>query len=367
MLSPKIVLPTRLYRRLGPCCLLLVMVFCWISTVQADPSAESTLQSDHILSQQILAQSQPTVALPSSQSALQAATPTMQAPLSASAANPAQPSAASTDVEMLSLPDLKSPVIDQAGVLSREQLQQLSEKILQIYQAGQAQIGLVVVSSTGQEAIFDYALRLAEQWQLGSAKHDNGLLIVVAVEDRRIQILTGYGLEGVLPDVINYQIIQNQITPYFKQGQYAQGLTAGLDEISRILQLDPDIAKQQAEVLKTQQEQAHQQQKAVSSVLQFSMAILIVAVVASLFVGRKVASIAAGAAGVVAGIVSGVGIGTSVLIGFGLFILIISSIAQLLLQLLASGAGRGGGGFGGSGGYRGGGGGFGGGGASGSW
>lgn len=148
------------------------------------------------------------------------------------------------------LPTLNQPVIDQANVLSETEKQQLSQKILNLYQQGKAQIGIVIVPTTGQEDIFDYALRVGEKWQLGSSKRDNGLLIAVAINDHRIQILTGYGLEGVLPDIVASRIIRNQITPYFKQAQYAQGLNAGLDEIGRILNLDPEVAQQAAQDLK---------------------------------------------------------------------------------------------------------------------
>ena len=79
----------------------------------------------------------------------------------------------------------------QATTQTSEQQQQLSQHILKMYQAGQAQIGIVIVPSTGQQDIFSYALNIAEQWQLGTAKHDHGLLLVVAVNDRRMQILTG--------------------------------------------------------------------------------------------------------------------------------------------------------------------------------
>ncbi|MGK7732173.1 TPM domain-containing protein, partial [Acinetobacter baumannii] len=154
------------------------------------------------------------------------------------------------------LPTLNQPVIDQANVLSETEKQQLSQKILNLYQQGKAQIGIVIVPTTGQEDIFDYALRVGEKWQLGSSKRDNGLLIAVAINDHRIQILTGYGLEGVLPDIVASRIIRNQITPYFKQAQYAQGLNAGLDEIGRILNLDPEVAQQAAQDLKERQHQA---------------------------------------------------------------------------------------------------------------
>lgn len=130
------------------------------------------------------------------------------------------------------LPTLNEPVIDQAHILSAEDKQAIGQKIRALHDTGKAQIGVVIVPTTGQEDIFGFAMRIAEKWQLGSAKRDNGILMAIAVNDRRIQILTGYGLEGIMPDIIVSRIIRNQITPYFKQAQYAQGIDAGLTEIT---------------------------------------------------------------------------------------------------------------------------------------
>ncbi len=267
------------------------------------------------------------------------------------------------------LPTLNQPVIDQANILSEAEKQQLDQKILSLYQQGKAQIGIVIVPTTGQEDIFDYALRVGEKWQLGSSKRDNGLLIAVAVNDRRIQILTGYGLEGVLPDIVASRIIRNQITPYFKQAQYAQGLSAGIDEIGRILNLDPEVAQQAAQDLKERQHQAAEEQQAKQTTLTMALFILVAGIVGSFIVGRPLSASTAGVAAAVAGFVNGAGLVTSLLLGFGIFFLLITSIAQFILQaiLSGSGGGRGGGFGGGGGGYGGGGGRFGGGGASGSW
>ncbi|MFC3902963.1 uncharacterized protein SAMN05421749_10445 [Acinetobacter marinus] len=270
---------------------------------------------------------------------------------------------------------LNAPIIDQANVLSAAQNAELSQKIQKIYQEGKAQIGIVIVPSTGQEDIFQYGMRVAEEWKLGSAERDNGLLIVVALNDRRIQILTGYGLEGVLPDIINHQIIENQIKPQFKQQQYAQGLNDALTEIDRVLSQDPEVAQQAAEELKQRQAQAHQQQQAQESTLGLSLFILIFSVLASAFFGRKLTALGAGIAGTALGMFNGIGLVMSLALGFGMFFLVISSLAQILFQAFLSGGGSGrggggssgGGGFGGGGGYSGGGGSFGGGGASGSW
>ncbi|MFT4020856.1 MAG: TPM domain-containing protein [Acinetobacter sp.] len=269
-----------------------------------------------------------------------------------------------------SLPTLDQPVIDQAKLLNASDVERLNQKIKTLYQQGKAQIGVIIVPTTGQEDIFSYAMRVAEQWKLGSAKRDNGLLIAVAVNDRRIQIVTGYGLEGVLPDVMVSRIIRNNITPLFKQGQYAQGIEGGLDAISQILNQDPEIAKQAADDLKKQHDDALHAEQARDRMFLYTAIILVVGIFASFIVGNRLSAATAGVAAVTAGVVSGVGLVTSLFLGVAVFFLLVTSLAQIILQaVLSGGGGRGGGsgGFGGGGGYSGGGGSFGGGGASGSW
>ena len=269
------------------------------------------------------------------------------------------------------LPTLNEPVVDQANLLSAAEKQAISQKILQLHEQGKAQIGVVIVPTTGQEDIFDYAMRVAEKWQLGSAKRDNGILMAIAVNDRRIQILTGYGFEGIMPDIIVSRIIRNQITPYFKQAKYAQGIEAGLNEISSILNQDPEVAAQAAQELKERQEQALHEQQAKEKTFTTALIILVVGIFASFIVGKRLSASTAAVAGTVAGLVNGAGLLTSLLIGGAIFFLLITAIAQAIFQMFLAGGGgggvrSGGGGFGG-GGYSGGGGGFGGGGASGSW
>ena len=268
------------------------------------------------------------------------------------------------------LPTLNEPIVDQANLLTAGEKQALSQRILNLHEHGKAQIGVVIVPTTGQEDIFDFAMRVAEKWQLGSAKQDNGLLMAIAVNDRRIQILTGYGLEGVLPDIIVSRIIRNQITPYFKQAQYAHGIDAGLAEIERILNMDPEVAANAAQELKDRQEKALHEQQAKEKTFSTALFILIAGIIGSFIVGKPLSASTAAVAGTVAGLVNGAGMLTSLLIGGGIFFLLITAIAQTIFQLILSSAGRGGGrggGFGGGGGFSGGGGGFGGGGASGSW
>ena len=286
---------------------------------------------------------------------------------------PAQPPQIANDMAegqiQRDLPSLNEPVIDQANILSPAEKQAISQRILNLHNAGKGQVGVVIVPTTGQEDIFDYSMRIADAWQLGSAKRDNGLLMTIAINDRRIQILTGYGLEGVLPDIVAGRIINDKITPYFKQAQYAQGIDSGLTEIERILNLDPEIAAQAADELKERQEQAYQAQKASKATFSSVLFIIVAGVIASMIFGRKLSAATAAVAGTAAGLVNGMGLIASLMIGAGVFFLLVTSLAQLILHAFMAGGGRGGsgrGGFGG-GGFGGGGGGFGGGGASGSW
>ncbi len=268
------------------------------------------------------------------------------------------------------LPTLNEPVIDQANILSASEKQQISARILKLNEQAKAQIGVVIVPTTGQEDIFDFTMRVAEQWKLGSEKQDNGLLMAIAINDRRIQIATGYGLEGVLPDIVASRIIRNNITPYFKQNQFAQGIDTGLAEIENILNMDPEVAAQAALELKERQAQALHEQQAKEKTFNTALIILIAGIIGSFVVGKRLSASTAAVAGTVAGLVNGAGLLTSLLIGGGIFFLLITTIAQVLFQAVLSGSGGRGGGSGGGfggGGYRGGGGGFGGGGASGSW
>jgi uncharacterized protein len=269
------------------------------------------------------------------------------------------------------LPSLTALVIDQAHILSIEEKQAIEQKLSVIYKQAKAQIGVVIVPTTGQEDIFDYSMRVAEAWKLGSAKNDNGILITVAINDRRIQIVTGYGLEGVLPDIVLNRIIRQDISPEFQAGKFSQGLIAGIVQIENILNMDPEIAEQAAKELKERQEQALLEKEGRDRIFKGTFIILLIGIFASYAIGNRLSATIAGAAGIVMGLMNGIGLLSSVLLGFGIFFLLITAIAHTIFKLiLSASSNRGGGSGGGSsggGGYRGGGGRFGGGGASGSW
>lgn len=137
----------------------------------------------------------------------------------------------------------QTPVIDQAGALSSAQTASLNKKLHQWQAQNIMQGAVVIVDSTDGEDTFHYALSIAERWQLGSAERDNGLLMLIAIKDRQLQILTGYGLEGALPDISVKRIIRDNITPAFKANNHFQGIEQGLNAIVGQLTADADTQR----------------------------------------------------------------------------------------------------------------------------
>lgn len=122
-------------------------------------------------------------------------------------------------------------VNDYTGTLSSSQIQQLEKKLVAFDDSTSTQIVVAVVKSVGDYDINEYALELGRKWGVGSAGKNNGIMVLVALGDRKISIQTGYGLEGVLPDIYAKRIIENDIKPYFKSGDYYAGLESGTDAI----------------------------------------------------------------------------------------------------------------------------------------
>jgi uncharacterized protein len=124
-------------------------------------------------------------------------------------------------------------VNDYTGTLSEVQKQQLESKLVAFDDSSSTQIAIAIIKSVGQYDINDYALGLGRSWGVGGAKKNNGVMIVVSLGDRKIAMQTGYGLEGALPDIITKRIIENEIKPYFKEGDYYGGLDAGTTAIMK--------------------------------------------------------------------------------------------------------------------------------------
>ena len=128
-------------------------------------------------------------------------------------------------------PDPPRLVNDLTNTLSEKELGLLENKLVALNDCTSTQVSIVMLETTGGDEIADYAFRLGDAWGIGSSKYNNGVLLLVAKADRRMFIATGYGVEGVLPDIRCSRIIEDVIKPRFKSGDYYGGLDAGTDQI----------------------------------------------------------------------------------------------------------------------------------------
>lgn len=141
-------------------------------------------------------------------------------------------------------PALTGRVVDQANILTDQQEQQLTSKLAAHEKKTSNQVVVVTLPSLQGYDIADYGYQLGRHWKIGQKNLDNGVLLIVAPNERKVRIETGYGLEGVLPDVLANQIIQDQILPHFRNGDFAGGIEAGtqaiLDAIAGEYQASPN-------------------------------------------------------------------------------------------------------------------------------
>ncbi|MGR6139187.1 hypothetical protein A7X89_18540 [Stenotrophomonas maltophilia] len=137
------------------------------------------------------------------------------------------------------IPALDDPVVDTANALSASTRATLREQALQLQARKGAQLQVLVVPSVGDDGIEAYAQRVFEQWQLGRAGVDDGVLLLVAVQDRRVRIQTGYGLEGTIPDAYAARIIDKAIVPRLREGDLDQGLLDGSKVLVALIDGDP--------------------------------------------------------------------------------------------------------------------------------
>jgi uncharacterized protein len=266
----------------------------------------------------------------------------------------------------VAVPPLTGRVIDLTGTLSGGAVNRIENELANLEAKKGSQIAVLIVPSTQPEDIEQYGIRVAEQWKLGRKGVDDGAILLVAKNDRRVRIEVGYGLEGALSDAISNRIIDETITPHFKLGDYDAGVEEGVKQMISVADGEP----------LPEPDRKWEHKSGVDHLLPFVLVLVVVAsgVLRAIF-GRLFGSLATG--GLAGGIVWLISHLLTLGVGAG-------AIAFLFAMLLGSargwstgsggwrggfGGGLGGGGFGGGGGggFGGGGGGFGGGGASGSW
>ena len=129
------------------------------------------------------------------------------------------------------VPELKHYATDLSGTLSADQISQLDQFLSSFDKTTSTQIIVLMVSSLNGEDLEEYSMRVAEANRIGRKGKDNGVLLLVARNDRKVRIEVGYGLEGALPDALAGQIVRQEIGPHFRQGDYYGGLCAGVQAI----------------------------------------------------------------------------------------------------------------------------------------
>ena len=281
------------------------------------------------------------------------------------------------------VPPLTARVIDTSGTLKPDEIAALDAKLAALEKDKGSQLVVLMVPTTAPEDIVAYAQRVGDTWKIGRRNVGDGILLVVAVKDRRVRIAVAKTLEGAVPDIAASHIIEDAITPHFRQGQYAQGLEAGVDQIAARVR-----GEELPPVAAPQQQRGGGQDNSFGLLelgLMLFIALPIVNALSRGIFGRKLGALmtAVGMGGlafvVTTSIALAVVAGVIALL-YGLF----SAAASMLPQSRSGGGGMfppmGGGGWGGGGGFgggfgggggggfsSGGGGDFGGGGASGSW
>lgn len=264
----------------------------------------------------------------------------------------------------LAVPALTAHVVDSTGTLSGEQVQALEGKLSAFELNRGAQVVLLLVPTTQPEDISSYANRVANTWKIGRKEIGDGLLVVVAKNDRKVRIEVAKTLEGAIPDLAAKRIIDEAITPRFKQGDFAGGLDAGLDQIMKLIS---------GEALPAPNSESSGDKAGFEwmdlAIFAF-IAVPVLAAVARSMLGPKLGALATGGA---------VGV-LAMLVTSSLLIAVLAALVALLFTLFSTlprsaghsgwgaGGGWGAGSRGGGGGFSSGGGGdFGGGGASGDW
>src|SRR4051812_46414199 len=142
---------------------------------------------------------------------------------------------ASIALAIVAVPPLVGRVVDQTGTLGSGDVAALNQTIRDFEARKGSQVAVLIVLTTDGEAIEQFSLRVAEAWKIGRKKIDDGAVLVIAKNDRHLRIEVGYGLEGALTDVTTKRIIDEDITPKFKSGDFAGGISAGVDRMIRVV------------------------------------------------------------------------------------------------------------------------------------
>ncbi len=263
----------------------------------------------------------------------------------------------------VAVPPLKARVADLTGTLSGAQQQDLERRLREFESRKGSQIAVLMLPSTQPETIEEYSIRVADAWKIGRARVDDGVIVVVAKDDRKLRVEVGRGLEGAIPDAVAKRVVSDVIAPHFRSGDFYGGVAAGTDALMKLIEGEGLPAPRSGVII----DGVHRPIDFQTIFLLFFALVLTGAIFGRLF-GRVIgAGISGGIVGAIVWLVAGV-LAFAVIGGLIGFVIALVNGMGSRRGGWSSGPGgwSGGGGFGG-GGFSGGGGGFSGGGASGSW
>ena len=143
----------------------------------------------------------------------------------------------------LEVPILERQVTDLAGLFSLSAASEMDHRLKILEEETGAQVAVLTIPSLEGQVLEDFSMRVVEAWKLGSQDRDNGVLVLIARDDRKIRIEVGYGLEGVIPDVLAGRIIDNAMKPAFREGDFSRGTLRAVELIDGLVRADPEAAQ----------------------------------------------------------------------------------------------------------------------------
>ncbi|MEO6093760.1 MAG: TPM domain-containing protein [Novosphingobium sp.] len=155
-------------------------------------------------------------------------------------------------------PPLTGRVVDAANIIPADEEARLTQKLAQLETQSQRQLVVATIPSLGGYEISDYGYQLGRAWGIGDKGRNDGALLIVAPNERKVRIEVGYGLEGVLTDGMSFLIVNQRIVPRFKQGDFPGGIEAGTDALIQQLSLPADEAQKVAQAANARASQARQ-------------------------------------------------------------------------------------------------------------
>jgi uncharacterized protein len=136
----------------------------------------------------------------------------------------------------VAVPPLKARVTDLTHTLSASQAQALESRLGDFERSKGSQIAVLMLPSTQPETIEEYSIRVAEAWKIGRARADDGVILIVAKNDRKLRVEVGRGLEGAIPDAVAKRVVSDVITPHFREGDFYGGIAAGTDALMKVIE-----------------------------------------------------------------------------------------------------------------------------------